>query len=117
MKRSTPLDTVATLVEARRAGDAATAFACYAPDAVVMLQPGERGEGEAAIRAFIAAVGALTLSFERHEVLEHGDTALHTSRYTLDLGEKGTISGRTADVLRRGPDGAWRIVIDNAFAG
>ncbi|MBM7044685.1 nuclear transport factor 2 family protein [Rhizobium lusitanum] len=116
MARLTPLETIATLIEARRSHDMPAAFDCYATDALVILRPGERGVGEAAIKAFIAAVGDLNLAFEKHDVLEHGDIALHTSRYMLDLGDAGRISGRTADVLRRNVDGAWRIVIDNAFA-
>ncbi|MDB5527290.1 MAG: hypothetical protein JWR51_393 [Devosia sp.] len=116
MAGSTPLETITTLIEARRSHDEPTAFDCYAKNALVMLQPDEQGVGEAAIKAFIVAVGNLDPSFEKHDILEHDDIALHTSRYVLNLGDKGTISGRTADVLRRDADGTWRIIIDNAFA-
>lgn len=117
MNNATALGTIDTLVAARKAKDLETAFACYEPSATVVLQPNQIGSGEEAIRTFIKRVSELALSFEGHEIVETGDLALHLSRYTLHLGEKGNVTGRTADVLRRGFDGKWRIAIDNAFAG
>jgi ketosteroid isomerase-like protein len=117
MTQATPIDTIKRLIQARRAHDYSAALKCYAPDAIVVLRPGEKGEGEASITAFIKGTSALALSFEAHGILESGDVALHTSQYTLDLGDKGRVSGRTADVLRRNANGNWEIVIDNAFAG
>lgn len=117
MTDTTALGTIMTLIEARKNKDFEAAFACYEPDATIVLQPDKTGSGEAAIRAFIKEASSLSLSFEGHEIVEYENIALHLSRYTLDLGAKGTSTGRTADVLQRRPDGNWRIVIDNAWAG
>jgi ketosteroid isomerase-like protein len=117
MTNTTALGTITSLIEARRSKNFDAAWACYEGTATVVLQPGQIGSGEAAIKAFIKEVSELALSFEGHQIIENGDVALHLSSYTLDSGTNGQTVGRTADVLRRKPDGSWRIVIDNAFAG
>jgi ketosteroid isomerase-like protein len=114
---ATPIETINSLIAARNSHDYAAAFDCYADGALVVLQPGENSTGEEAIKVFIKGASALILSFEGHQVLEAGDVALHTSQYTVDLGENGKVSRRTADVLKRDVQDEWKIVIDNAFAG
>ncbi len=116
MSKTTPLETITTLIGARQSKNFEVALDCYEPDATVVLQPGQTGSGEAAIRAFISVASELPLIFAGHETIEAGDLALQLSRYTLNLGANGTVAGRTADVLRLQPDGTWRIVIGNAWA-
>ena len=116
MSSTTPQGAIDALIEARRAKDLPAAFACYEPSATVVLQRDQIGSGEEAIRTFIKGVSDLNLSFDQHEIIETGDVALHLSRYALDLGPNGTVNGRTADVLRKGSEGSWRIIIDNAWA-
>ena len=112
---SSPLNTIVTLIKARKAKDFDTAFACYAPGATVVLEKGHTGFGEPSIRAFIAGASALAISFNNHEIVETGDVALHTSHYVLDLEAQGKVPGRTADVLVRDANGQWLIAIDNPW--
>jgi uncharacterized protein (TIGR02246 family) len=93
----------------------------YEPDAVFVPQPGRTVAGHAAIRE--ALTGFLELRPEMdgeiQEVLVSEDTALVSNRWTLrGTGPDGApvqMAGTSSDVMRRGPDGAWRIVIDNPW--
>jgi ketosteroid isomerase-like protein len=54
------------------------------------------------------------LTGEILKVHEAGDTALVVNRWTLEpLG----LSGTSADVLRRRPDGEWAILVDDPWGG
>jgi uncharacterized protein (TIGR02246 family) len=93
----------------------------YEPDAVFAPQPGQTVTGRAAIRA--ALTGFLELRPEMdgeiQEVLVSEDTALVSNRWSLrgtaPDGAAVEMGGMSSDVMRRGPDGAWRIVIDNPW--
>jgi ketosteroid isomerase-like protein len=119
MNLSTPLDTICTLVRARERGDKDAAFACYERDATVVMAPGKTGSGEAVVKGFIDATMPMPLTFTDREIVESGDIALHCSQWTItqtdSAGEANTLSGRTADVLRKQADGSWLIAIDNPW--
>jgi ketosteroid isomerase-like protein len=117
MQHKTATDTIETLIEARKNKDFELAFSCYEKDASIVLQPGQTEKGEEVIKSFIKQVSSLALTFGEHVFVETDGIALHLSKYMLDMGKNGVINGRTADVLRRQPDGTWLVAIDNAWAG
>ena len=90
------------------------------PDSVFVPQPGVVVAGEAAVRSaeqqFINIGLPITMKVRR--VIVSGDIALLISDWTMKgKGADGSdvnLSGTTADVARRGPDG-WKYVIDNPF--
>lgn len=94
-------------------------LALYEPDAVFVPQPGEVHAGRDAIRGALGELLALrpTLESVVTEVHEAGDTALVLVDWKLHgTAPDGTAvqqSGTSADVLRRRPDGTYRIVIDH----
>lgn len=101
------------------AGDADGLLALYAPDAT--FQPGDgvllRGHGE--IGPAIRELAGLRpqIRYEREpDVVVVGDVALVANRWTMEAtapdGSAVREGGVSADVLRRGPDGAWAILID-----
>lgn len=106
---------------ALNAGDLETMLSLYDPEATVVAQPGQVVTGLEQIRAALSGFVAIKAQIEIsvHTVLQSGDTALILSPWTL----KGTaadgspiaMAGTTTDVVRRGPDGAWRFIIDNPF--
>lgn len=112
---SQPLDTIAYLLAARARGDVATALSCYESNATVVMQPGQFGSGEDAIKGFTEATLTLPITYGDREIVEAGDIALHLSQWTLRPADGLEISGRTTDILRRQPDGKWLLVIDNPW--
>ena len=109
---TSPLESIEALVRARARGDIDAAFACYEPGATVVTEAGELATGELATRRFITAAAAVPLVFGARQVIEGSGVALHCARWTI---RGQTASGCTADILRRGSDGTWRIAVDNAW--
>lgn len=103
------------------AGDLDGALALYEPEATFAPQPGQQVTGLEAIRAALEQFAALrpTLTGEVEKVLEAGDVALVTNRWTLrGTGPDGApleMAGVSADVMRRRPDGTWGILIDDPW--
>lgn len=92
----------------------------YEPDAIFLHpQSGDVVTGKEAIRELVGGFLAVTETFE----LEHGSAvetdgvALLQHGWTLKgsdpYGNTVDMSGRTAGVARRQPDGTWLIAIDN----
>jgi uncharacterized protein (TIGR02246 family) len=102
------------------AGDLDGALALYEPGATFAPQPGAQVTGIDAIREALTQFAALhpTLDGQVEKVLEAGDVALVTNRWTLrGTGPDGPLEmgGVSADVMRRQPDGTWRILVDDPW--
>jgi uncharacterized protein (TIGR02246 family) len=99
-------------------GDLDRLMALYEPDAVFAPAPGVFHIGKDAIRGALAGMLALSPTLETRvlEVHTAADTALAivdwTMRGTAPDGSAVNQGGRSADVLRRQPDGTWRVLID-----
>lgn len=117
-----PEETLRQLVDALNARDAESAMAQYHPDAAFVPEPGKPETGLVAIRAALDAFLATQprLAVEIAQVIEAGDVALCCTRWTLtdaDADEGEPIgAGVGAVVLRRQPDGVWKIAIENPWA-
>jgi uncharacterized protein (TIGR02246 family) len=102
-------------------GDLEGALALYEPNATFAFQPGEVVHGLDAIRSALAGFVALKpkLTGEIQKVLEADETALVINKWNLEGtqpdGTPITISGQSADVLRRRADGTWRLLIDDPW--
>jgi uncharacterized protein (TIGR02246 family) len=104
-------------------GDLEGLVELYEPDATFVPQPGTAVSGRAAIRAalvpFVEMQPRLTDNVEK--VLLAGDTALVSNRWTLTgtdpEGAPVELSGVSADVFRRRPDGSWGIAVDDPWGG
>jgi uncharacterized protein (TIGR02246 family) len=106
-----------------RARDLDGLMELFEPDAIWISDKGEVISGHEGIRGVFSDFMALDPEFvsEESQVFEAGDIALVQSgwsvRGTSPEGEPTEVSGRTADILRRGPDQQWRYVIDSPFGG
>lgn len=121
MQTPSPLDAVTQFVNALNQGDPETALSLYEPGASLVVQPGVVATGTSALRAALAGFAALrpTLTTEAYKILEADDLALYCSRWTMHgtdpAGNPVHMNGRSSDVLRRQPDGNWRIALDNPY--
>jgi uncharacterized protein (TIGR02246 family) len=90
----------------------------YEPDAVFEPQPGVVVHGQAAVRDALDQLLALgpAITSETVQVLAGGDVALVVNEWAMTgTAPDGTAvrqSGRSADVVRRQPDGRWLVVVD-----
>ena len=101
-------------------GDVDGALALYEPDAAFVPEPGRTVQGTPAIHDALERFVALepTLSGEIQGVRMGGDVALVMNRWSLrGHGPDGPVEmgGTSADVLRRQPDGSWRVLIDDPW--
>lgn len=116
MEEHAILDTIGTMTTAFAAGDIETVMETYESGAVVVAQPGETAAGTAELRAMFAefAAAGITFTYGAHEVVIAGDIGLHLMKWTAP-GPDSDQSALSVAVLRRQPDGAWKMVIDHPF--
>lgn len=100
------------------ARDLDAAMALYEPTAVFVQRSGEAVHGVEAIRPLQAAFLALDPTFT-HEivgVVEGDGVAIVKTDWHMRLPDGGEQSGRSADIVRRQPDGSWLLAIDDPWA-
>ena len=104
--------------EAFNAGDADALVALYEEDAAMGAPDGSFVRGEEAIReqwsGFIALGGRIQMTTRHAEVVDN--VALLSNDWHF-VGDGMEYSSRTSEVARRQPDGTWKYVIDNPYAG
>ena len=118
----TPDGVIRGFAERLNRGDIEGALALYEPGAAFVTAPGTVVKGIDRIRESLERFAALrpTLTGEIQGVREGSDVALVLNRWHLaGEGPEGPVemSGTSADVLRRQPDGTWRVVIDDPWGG
>ena len=117
------LEVIGAMTDAFHQCEIAGVMAAYHPGAVIVFEPGKPASGDAALRAGFEMFFSMRprFTYRGHEVLVAGDTALHLAPWTMHGtspdGRAIINSGLSVAVLRRGPEGAWKMVIDNPFGG
>jgi uncharacterized protein (TIGR02246 family) len=107
--------------EAFSAGNLDALMNLYEPTAKLISQPGQPAVSGQAIREGLRSFLALkpTIAIETESVVKTEDLALLRSKWTLrgtePDGKPIEMTHRGAEVLRRQPDGTWRLVIDHPF--
>jgi uncharacterized protein (TIGR02246 family) len=97
------------------------ALALYEPNATFAPEPGAQVTGLDAIRAALEQFAALRpeMTGAVEKVLEADDVALVSNRWTMrgtaPDGSPLELGGVSADVMRRQPDGSWRILVDDPW--
>jgi uncharacterized protein (TIGR02246 family) len=114
MKIEKPVDIHAAVTTAFNAGDLDGLMALYEGDARMVGMDGAVLEGTAAIRANWEALLSFKgqMSLTTRYAIEMGDIALLSNDYTVAVGGD-SLSGATAEVVRRQPDGGWLYIIDH----
>jgi len=118
---STPEGVIDHFAALLGAGDLDAALDLYADGAAFLPDPGSVVTGDDQLRAGLAGFFAIrpTLVPGRRRVVVAGDTALVVHdwqlRGALPDGTPVEQQGRAVDVLRRRPDGTWRLLIDDPW--
>lgn len=116
-----PKEVVSQLIEALNKGNLEAALGLYEPEAVMVAAPGTLASGKEALRKALAGFIALrpTIRSVTQTVIEAGGLAQYCSEWTLagtdPAGKPVTMTGKSSDVLRKQPDGTWKIVVDNPW--
>jgi uncharacterized protein (TIGR02246 family) len=117
-----PLEAIELLDEAFNRGDLEAMLDFYEDGATLVAEPGRLVNGKIEIKQtyeWILSNIKGTARQEKTHVIETGDIALFTSRWTYS----GTTSDGSAVsrdsyasvILRQQADGGWRIVVDNSW--
>jgi uncharacterized protein (TIGR02246 family) len=121
MAVSRPEEMNAAFAAAVNSGDVEQLLALYEPEALLAPQPGLRARGTGELRAALEQLLALEGTMESRNVycMQVGDLALLQGEWRMAAtGPDGApleLASRTAEVVRRQPDGTWLYVIDHAF--
>ena len=116
-----PREAVRLADEAFNRGDLEGMLAFYEDGAVMLFAPGQMVSGKPALRDALRPLLGMnpTASHERVHVIVKDDIALWTSDWSVsgsaNDGAPTSQRGRNATVFRRGPDGGWRVVIENPW--
>lgn len=107
--------------DALNSEDVGAIQALYAEGAIFVPSPGVALTKAEDITGALGQFAAMSDQFDvkLRSVYEHGDTLLAVADWTLvgkaPDGAAISLSGSTADVLRRSPDGTLLAIIDNPF--
>lgn len=116
-----PTEVVSQLIDALNKGSLEAALALYEPQAVMVAVPGSLAAGKDALRKALEGFIALrpTIRSVKQAVVEASGLAQYSSEWTLagtdPAGKPVTMTGKSSDVLRKQPDGTWKIVVDNPW--
>ena len=103
--------------------DIAGVMASYETEATVVFEPGSPVSDAAQLEQMFAGMAAVNPVFDYvgHEVIVNGDIAVHIAPWSMTGktpdGQELAQSGLSIAVLRRQPDGSWKMVIDNPHGG
>lgn len=93
----------------------------YEPDATIVDRHAAEHRGHEAILRELGGLASLggTMTSTNRYALVSGEMALLSADWTIETrnpaGAPLTISGRSAEVARRQPDGRWLYVLDHPF--
>ncbi|WP_299476013.1 DUF4440 domain-containing protein [uncultured Roseibium sp.] len=110
---------VQTMTRSFEAGDLDKVMKTYENNQTIMFQPGEAVSDGIAARQIFEQFAAVSpkFSYSGHEVIVEGDLAIHIAPWRMNgrdpEGNPVTGDGLSIAVLRRQPDGSWKMVIDN----
>jgi ketosteroid isomerase-like protein len=110
-------DAHATLAAAFNTGDVATVMSMYDTSGIIVPEPNKPVSGNDKFEESIKAILSIKGKMEIKTVycLQTGDIALGRSEWSISDGNDVKISAKGIEVMKRQADGAWKIIIDQAF--
>lgn len=117
-----PGEIYATYLKAFNAGNVDATIACYEPHACFMSRSGRAAYGAAELREVFRNTFANRpqMKFNVRKIIPAGDDLALVvlewrSKAVASDGEVRLWSGMATDIVRRQPDGEWKIVLDNPY--
>lgn len=120
-KASTPQEWYDIFVSAIEKGDLEQAASLYDDNAVFQVRPGQMATDAKAIREGLTGFISMKtrLNFENIGTMIADNICLVRAKWNMALtgpdGKPKQMQGESSDVLRRQPDGSWRILLDNPY--
>lgn len=117
------LNAVQTMTRSFQTNDIPGVMASYESKATVLFEPGMPISDAAQLEQMFTGMAAVNPHFDYagHEVIVNGDIAVHIAPWAMTGqtpdGQELAQSGLSVAVLRRQPDGGWKMVIDNPHGG
>lgn len=117
------LNAIQTMTSNFQDNDIAGVMASYEAEATVLFEPGSPVSDATQQEQMFIGMAAVNPIFEYagHEVIVNGDVAVHIAPWSMTGktpdGQELAQDGLSIAVLRRQPDGSWRMVIDNPHGG
>jgi uncharacterized protein (TIGR02246 family) len=117
-----PEELIKQFNQAFNAHDSEAVLALYETDGCLVTGPGQVATGTAALREAINGFLASkpNLQMEALPAIQTGDIAMTGAKWNLTgtdpSGAPVNLSGVSAEIVRRQPDGSWLLVVDNPFA-
>jgi uncharacterized protein (TIGR02246 family) len=115
-------DVYSTLLKAFNAGDIDATVACYEPQACFVLKSGHAARGVVELREMYRATFSYKpdLELDVRKIISAGDDLALVvvewkSKTVSSSGEAKVWAGTATDIVRRQPDGTWKLALDNPY--
>jgi uncharacterized protein (TIGR02246 family) len=110
-------DVHSSLAAAYNTGDLATVMSIYDGNGIIVADPMNPVSGkekfEEAVKGILAIQG--TMEIKTVYCLQSGDVAVGRSEWQISENGKTKVAAKGIELLKRQPDGTWRVLIDHAF--
>jgi len=118
------LAAIQTMTSAFQKNDIPRVMASYESEATVVFEPGTPVSDRSQLEEMFSGMAMVNPVFEYsagHEVIVNGDIAMHIAPWSMTGrtpdGQDIVQSGLSVAVLRKQPDGSWKMAIDNPHGG
>jgi uncharacterized protein (TIGR02246 family) len=105
------------LEEAYNTGDLAAVLNMYDVNGIIVAEPGNPVSGkekfESAVKAILSIKGKMAI--KTVYCLQAADVAVGRSEWSIKDGHEVKVSAKGVEVMKRQPDGTWKVLIDHAF--
>lgn len=105
------------LAAAYNTGDLNTVLDIYDVNGIIVAEPGNPVSGkekfESAVKAILSIKGKMEI--KTVYCLQSGDVAVGRSEWSIKDGNEVKVSAKGIELLKRQPNGTWKVLIDHAF--
>ena len=106
-----------SLAAAFNTGDLNTVMSIYDGSGIIVPEPNKPVSGKEKFEAAVQGILSIKGKMEIKTVycLEMGDVAVGRSEWSITDGNEIKVAAKGIEVLKRQPDGTWKVLIDHAF--